>query len=490
MSEPQTLVVGSGAGGLTLALLLAKTGLPVTLVESQPEIGGYLRRFVRRGISFDTGYHFSGGFDDLLGQMLEMLGFRDRIRSTPISNRIVLEEAGKDLLLPAGCRISETAETICSAFPDEAAGLHRLFDTMGQIWTTRPMADLTDLTPLKWNISQYDGITVREFCDSLGLSRAAETAAGSFAACHGTPPGSAPMNFHARIGFCLYDSLSRPFRGGDPMIAAFREQAAKYGITIRTGKKLLRFDPPDTDGTCRTARFADGDSMEISQVFFTIHPRAVSELLPENALTGHFLRRTLRMRETTSFFCVYYLVDEGIELPNGLISYFSRNDLDSILSVNGGYSTGFLTEREPDGAGIPHTVITAFRTMPAGQPENLPGHRERLHDAAYQEFKQRTAAEITDDLIRICPRLKGHLRIVETGSPLTCLDYDPPTGSAYGVQNICGQARVSGQLPVKNFYLAGQSAGKPGIMGTMMTSFLVFRTVMGDAVYRRLTESS
>ena len=47
MKKKQTIVVGSGAGGLTLALLLARAGRRVTLLEIQPEIGGYLRRFSR-----------------------------------------------------------------------------------------------------------------------------------------------------------------------------------------------------------------------------------------------------------------------------------------------------------------------------------------------------------------------------------------------------------------------------------------------------------
>ena len=490
MKERQTLVVGSGAGGLTMALLLAKAGRPVTLVESQPNIGGYMRRFVRNGVSFDTGYHFSGGFDDIFGQMLEILGIRDRISSTPISNRIVLKEGEKGLILPAGRDFKITEECFCSAFPDDAAGLHQLFQTMRQIWTTRQMADLTDLTPLQWDISQYDSITVRDFCDSLGLSRAARTAAGSFATCHGTPPSVASMSFHAWIGFCLYDSLSRPFRGGDPMIAAFRQEAEKLGITIRTNARLLPFDPPDADGNCHLARFADGDPLEIENAFFTIHPLAVRSLLPESSLTRSFLRRIGRLQETNSFFCVYYLVDEGVELPRGLLSVYSENDLDAILSGRSAFSSGYLLEREPDNAGIPHNVITAFRTMPVGWPENMPARSGRHHHAPYQEFKQRTAAEITDDLVLVYPQLKGHLHIVETGSPLTCLDYDPPTGSAYGAQNICGQSRIIGQLPVKNFFQAGQSASVPGVMGTMMTSFLIFRVVMGDEIYRRVIESS
>ena len=79
---------------------------------------------------------------------------------------------------------------------------------------------------------------------------------------------------------------------------------------------------------------------------------------------------------------------------------------------------------------------------------------------------------------------------METGSPLSCLDYDPPTGSAYGVRCICGQSRFCGRLPINNFHIAGQSAIEPGVMGTMMASLLVFRLAVGEATYRRMIESS
>ena len=88
------------------------------------------------------------------------------------------------------------------------------------------------------------------------------------------------------------------------------------------------------------------------------------------------------------------------------------------------------------------------------------------------------------------PELKGHLHPVASGSPLTCLDYDPPTGSAYGARCICGQSRMFGALPIRNFFVAGQSALVPGVMGTMLTSFSVFRQAMGEEVYGRLIRES
>ena len=137
-----------------------------------------------------------------------------------------------------------------------------------------------------------------------------------------------------------------------------------------------------------------------------------------------------------------------------------------------------------------HNTLAAFRTM-----RDLPAafavpHRERLHLAEYQEFKERITAEIADDLVGIMPELKGRFTPIAAGTPLTCLDYDPPTGSAYGVCCVCGQSRIFGRLPVRNFYAAGQSALVPGVMGTMLTSFTVFRLAAGEEAYRRLIRAS
>ena len=68
-----TLVVGSGISGLTMALLLAQRGKQVTIVEKMPFIGGYINRFTRQGLRFDTGLHFTGGFGDSLSGLLEIL---------------------------------------------------------------------------------------------------------------------------------------------------------------------------------------------------------------------------------------------------------------------------------------------------------------------------------------------------------------------------------------------------------------------------------
>lgn len=476
----KTLVVGAGAGGMTLALLLAKTGRPVLLVDSQPEIGGYLRRFRRKGAFFDTGYHFTGGFSGVMTQMMQILGMDDMVGGTPIPHRIVLRDGAHDIFLPAGCGHAGTEDIFCRAFPGSADALHKLFEQERQIWQSTPMADLRDLSPLELTISGSDIQTVEEvWRNELNLTDpAAMTAAGSFAMCHGTPFNEAPMSFHARVSYALHHDLARPHRGGDSMIDGFKREAAKLDIEIRTSAELLPFKDENT------AYFSDGSSVPVEQVFFTVHPSAIASLLPENARTPSFLRRVRRMQESCSFFCAYFLVDDGVEIPAGLTSYFTANDVDSILlDGRNSSSTGIQISRE-DGK----TSISAFRTM---RLEHLPegfriSHRERLKQEEYQNFKTHLCDEIQQEITGIYPQLKDHLTVVESGSPLTCLDYDPPTGSAYGTRSICGQARLFGKLPAENFFAAGQSALVPGVMGTCLASFSVFRQAAGETVWRDL----
>ncbi|MBQ6352698.1 MAG: NAD(P)-binding protein, partial [Lentisphaeria bacterium] len=147
MDKKTTVVVGSGAGGLTLALLLARAGRRVTLLECQPEIGGYLRRFTRDGIRFDTGYHFSGGFANIMAQMLHVLGLDEANRAEPIPNRIVLKSSGDDLSIPASCGFRGAEAVLCDHFPADAAALRRFFDAVGDIWQNKPMRDLSNLDP-------------------------------------------------------------------------------------------------------------------------------------------------------------------------------------------------------------------------------------------------------------------------------------------------------------------------------------------------------
>ncbi|HEY0487465.1 MAG TPA: NAD(P)/FAD-dependent oxidoreductase [Mycobacteriales bacterium] len=55
--DPSAIVVGAGPAGLTAALLLARAGRPVTVLEASDEVGGISRTVQRDGWRFDLGGH-------------------------------------------------------------------------------------------------------------------------------------------------------------------------------------------------------------------------------------------------------------------------------------------------------------------------------------------------------------------------------------------------------------------------------------------------
>ncbi len=74
---------------------------------------------------------------------------------------------------------------------------------------------------------------------------------------------------------------------------------------------------------------------------------------------------------------------------------------------------------------------------------------------------------------------------------LTFKDYlNSPDGSAYGVKQKLRQFNLIGKLPLHNLFAAGQSALLPGIIGAMMSSLIVGRSVVGKEQYGKLLNRS
>lgn len=71
MSKYDVVIIGGGLGGLECGYTLAKNGLNVCILEKNPVLGGCLQTFKRRGVTFDTGFHYIGGLSE--GQPLHRI---------------------------------------------------------------------------------------------------------------------------------------------------------------------------------------------------------------------------------------------------------------------------------------------------------------------------------------------------------------------------------------------------------------------------------
>ena len=92
------VIIGSGLGGLSTGVILAKNGYEVTILEQSHQIGGCLQCFVRGGVKFETGMHFIGSMEDgqILSNYFKFLEIHDKV------DLMKLDEDGYEVLFMRG----------------------------------------------------------------------------------------------------------------------------------------------------------------------------------------------------------------------------------------------------------------------------------------------------------------------------------------------------------------------------------------------------
>ena len=118
-------------------------------------------------------------------------------------------------------------------------------------------------------------------------------------------------------------------------------------------------------------------------------------------------------------------------------------------------------------------------------------HVRKWHDSksgvrpeGYADYKKERTESIKNRILKVYPEYKDSLKIVDAASILTFRDYlNTPSGSAYGIKQKIGQFNLFGKLPLRNLYAAGQSSVLPGIVGAMLSSFIIGRVIAGRESY-------
>ena len=487
MKKPSALVVGSGVSGLTAALLLAAHDYRVRLVEQSPRIGGALRRFRRGGVAFDTGFHFAGGLDDggLLHRMLAALELADAVQprflAEDCSFRFVFESAGRAFDLPRG--IAGWRETLARAFPKERSAVEGYFERVARVCANTPGMDLVSLGAPRRPLDE-DYVTLARVLEDLTDDRLLRGVLCGLCMCHGVRPSEVSFATHSRVCYDLHRCAAQLEGGGDALIDAFAGRLRALNVEILRGRRLAACEGIEGD---RVRRFVldDGTALEADAAVLTIHPRAVLDLLPRAHLSRAFAQRVEAFEDTAGFFTVYGAWTGPAPDPetvDTVVSLFPYEDFDRMMEPAPGDARALvLVSSIENGAdGAPRQVTTAFEPAVAEHVAAWAASRTGRRPAAYAAYKAERTASIRARVEACGAGRAGAFEVLDASSMLTFRDYlHSPDGAAYGIKQKPGQFNLIGRLPLKNLFVAGQSALLPGVAGAMMSSFFVMRTLIG-----------
>ena len=124
----RVLIIGAGPGGLGTAMLLARAGLDVTVLEKQPRVGGRTSAIEGDGYRFDLGPTFFL-YPQILQEIFQAVG-RDLFKEVPMTKldpqyRLVFGAGGE---LTATPDIERMVAEIAKLSPRDAQGFRRFME--------------------------------------------------------------------------------------------------------------------------------------------------------------------------------------------------------------------------------------------------------------------------------------------------------------------------------------------------------------------------
>lgn len=486
------IIIGSGLGGLSTGVILAKNGYDVTILEQASQVGGCLQCFTRDGVKFETGMHFIGSLDDgqVLSHYFNYLGIKDKV----VLNR--LDPKAYDVVSLQGERFAfpnsreAFIEKFAQRFPDQRENLERYCDLIEQVASLSPFRDLQHVVDESRFID--DKLLYQSLSDVIDQTITdpllREVLVGNLSL-YAAQRGKTPFATHAFI-FDFYNSSAfRIVGGSDAIVKALTEVFEQHGGKVLTRRKVTKIlvEGKKASGVLT----ANGEKFTADVVISDVNPKQMIGMVDDGVFTQAYKSRIKSIADTTAVFSLFLRFKEGA-MPY-LNSNFYGFSTDSPWQMNGDigdkWPQGYLYMHhchEPNPKYARGGVVLAYMSMDAVRnwSDTSIGHR----GDDYERFKAHMAERLLDSVEKDFPGLRDAVEAYYAASPLTYRDYtSTPEGSIYGLEkNVNNIAdRVSYKTKVSNLLLVGQNINSHGMLGVLVGTMNVCQHLLGEEKVRQ-----
>lgn len=485
-THSKVLIIGSGIGGLSTAIILAGLGFDVTVVEKNRKPGGLMRSYTRDGIECAVGVHYLGslGKGQILRKFFDYLGITseipvERMGKNGIIDRYIFDAAvthPDTFDLPEG--LDAYAQNLKDAFPDEQNKIDAIIEPIRK--TVRQLHALDYLYAKENDFSLLDqSRPLGEILNQLHCSPGLRSILTIPSFWIGVPLDDCPAYYH-NMTFASYISSSWRLKySGSHMAEVFAARLKALGGEIITGEEVT--DILVHSRTVTGIRLKSGRRLTAPVVIGAVHPKIVLKMLPEGSVRPSYRKRISNLKDTLGIFSVHARLDANAhqEIPYNIFKI--ETDRDGNVPDLKYYQ---IRKSEREGINI-LSILTSGKTELWRPWANTKSGRR---GNAYLEAKEKRALHLIREAEAFFGPLKG-LKILDAYTPLTVRDWvNSPEGSAYGVLRSSSQmlaAALLNRTSVKGLCLAGQSVLAPGIIGTIMGSLGTVKLILGADAFRR-----
>lgn len=491
MADYDAIIIGSGAGGLSAALKLARSNYSVILLEAMPSFGGYLNPFYRKGYTFDTGLHYLGelGREDRFWRLLDELGLHESIKFIELNPDGFDRYVFPDYELRVCKGKNRFIERLIRDFPREEHGIHEFFTVFQKIIQAMKASQSMEKGALQMLsfivkhpvMMKYLRVPYQKLLNDVTSDKRLQAVLAAPCGDYGLPPAKASILIAVMVWAHYLKGAYYPCGGSGALRDAFVNGLKDHGAAMKKSSRAVSIDKQDNtfivtteSGEKYSARVVISDADPVVTLGRLVSP----ELIPPK-----IKKKVRRMRPSGGSF--YAFIGTDLDLPSiGItdenIIHYHDYDINKLYSqapasnAPESFPMFFITSpsvKDPEGGHAPagyHSIeiITGSSYKLFEQWAHLPS---RKRGEKYNSLKEKFGERLIAAAERYIPTLSQHIDFVEYATPLSNQYWvNAVRGGNYGPEQTPDQVGtgrfITSTAGINGLFLAGAGTMGGGIM--------------------------
>ncbi|MBZ4035834.1 NAD(P)/FAD-dependent oxidoreductase [Flavobacterium sp. 17A] len=489
--EYDVVIIGSGLGGLVSAVILAKEGYSVCVLEKNNQYGGNLQTFVRDKTIFDTGIHYIGGLGEgqNLHQYFNYIGIMDHL------NLKKLDENGFDIIsfdddkieYPHAQGFENFIEKLTEYFPEEKENLERYCQKIKEVCKAFPLYNLESQ-------GRYDDevltLNAKETIDAFTQNEKLQAVLAGSNFLYAGIAEKSPFYVHALIVNSYIESSWRCINGGSQITKQLLKQLKKYGGEFFKHKEVIKIEVENHK--VNSVKIKDGTAVSGTFFISNIEPKTTLKLAGQENFRKPFFSRIQNLESVLSAFSLYIVFKPKTfkYINHNYYHFKSSNEVWSSYDYDeNSWPKTFMASMSPSkeeeewADGI--TFLTYMKYDDVKNWENTfnTTFEENDRGESYEEFKTRKAARFLEEVEKKFPGIKDCIKSIHTSTPLSYRDYiGGDGGNMYGYvkdSNNPMKTLIPSKTKLENLYLTGQSINMHGVLGVTVGAVVTCSEIVG-----------
>lgn len=504
MEDFDTLIIGSGAGGLASAICLARAGQKVLVLEQHDVPGGWCHSFHLQGQRFSPGVHYIGLVADgeSTSALYKGLGAANDLaffRMNPQGYEHCW--IGKEKIdMPAG--MNALYESLSKRFPEEKKRLKKYLTLIRnvsyQIQLIPKMKGFWDNVTIAFrtrHMGKYGLFSLKRVIDWHIKDPLLKAVLNVQCGDHGLSPNRASFPIHCAVMDHYFEGAYYPVGGGGGIVKALTNTLKRYGGEIRTKQHVKKIIIKNKKAV--GVELKDGTEIFSKTIVSNADPSTTYlDLVGKDNISTRLAKKLSKTKYSTTSLILFLTLDIDVTksgVDSGNIWMLRDHDLDKVFQD---LTTGDIMEgdefpalfmscttiKDPASFNGRHHALEVVTFIDYSSFDAF-HNKADYHCEAYAGVKERIIQKFMNSVEKIIPGAKQHVVQVELGTPKTNEFYINSThGNVYGTEktfNQIGPFSFQNKSEIENLFLCGASTLSHGVGGATYSGVAAAAKVLG-----------